>query len=54
MSVKELMRELEKLPQNMEVRYAVEKGKGRRALYAINKAEVYENAMAILGFQYKS
>lgn len=51
MNVKELIKELQKLPQDMEVRYAIEKGRGRRTLCAVNKTEVYENAFAILKFQ---
>lgn len=51
MNVKELIKELQKLPQDMEVRYAIEKGKGRRTLCAINKIEIYQNLMALLKFQ---
>lgn len=51
MNVKELIRELQKLPQDMEVRYAVDKGRGRRTLCAINKVEIMQNAWAILKFQ---
>lgn len=51
MNVKELIKELQKLPLNMEVRYSVEKGNGRRTLCAINKAGVYENVLVILKFQ---
>lgn len=51
MNVKELIKELQKLPQDMDVRYSVEKGNGRRALCAINKAEVYKNVLVILKFK---
>lgn len=51
MNVKDLIKELQRLPQDMDVRYSVEKGKGRRTLCAINNAEVYENALVILKFQ---
>ena len=51
MDVKELIQELQRLPQDMEVRYAVDKGHGRRTLCAINKVEIYQNAWAILKFQ---
>lgn len=48
MNVKELIKELQKLPQEMEVRYAIEKGRGRRTLCAIRKVENYQNAWIIL------
>lgn len=51
MNVKELIKELQKLPQDMEVRYAVEKGRGKRTLYAINQVEKYQNVWAILKYQ---
>lgn len=51
MNVKELIKELQKLPQGMEVRYAVDKGRGKRTLCAINQVEIFQNAWAILKFQ---
>ena len=51
MNVKEIIKELKKLPQDMEVRYAVDKGRGKRTLCAINKVEPYMNAWVILKFQ---
>ena len=51
MNVKELIKELQKLPQDMDVRFAVDKGRGRRTLCAINQVEVFQNAWAILKFQ---
>lgn len=51
MNVKELIKQLQKLPQEMEVRYAVDKGRGKRNLCAINQAENYQNAWVILKFQ---
>lgn len=51
MNVKELIKELQKLPQDMEVRYAVDKGRGRRSLCAINQVENYQSAWVILKFQ---
>lgn len=51
MNVKELIKELQKLPQDMDVRYSVEKGKGRRTLCAINKTENFQNVIAVLKFQ---
>lgn len=51
MTVKELIKELQKLPQDMDVRYAVDKGRGKRTLCAINQVENYQNAWVILKFQ---
>ena len=51
MNVKELIKELQKLPQDMEVRFAVDKGRGRRTLCAINQVEVFQNAWVILKYQ---
>lgn len=51
MNVKELIKELQKLPQDMEVRYAVDKGRGKRTLCAINKVEILHNAWVILQFK---
>ena len=48
MNVKELIKELQKLPQDLEVRYAIEKGRGRRTLCAINKTEVYEKTIVMM------
>lgn len=48
MNVKELIKELQKLPQDMDVRYAIEKGHGRRTLCAIRKVEIFQNCMALL------
>lgn len=48
MNVRELIKELQKFPQDMEVRYAVDKGRGRRTLCGINATENYQNAWAIL------
>jgi len=53
MDVKELITELQKLPQDMEVRYAIDKGRGRQTLYAINSIEIYQNAWALLKFRDK-
>ena len=53
MDVKELIKELQKLPQGMEVRYAIDKGRGRQTLYAINRIEIYQNAWALLKFDDK-
>lgn len=50
MTVKEIIRELQKMPQDMEVKYAVEKGKGRRTVYGINAIENYEGVWVILKF----
>lgn len=51
MDVKELIKELQKLPQDMEVRYAVDKGHGRRTFYGINRTEIYHNAWVLLTFK---
>lgn len=51
MNVQELIKKLQKLPQDMEVRYAVDKGRGKRTLCAINQVEIYQNAWAVLKFQ---
>ena len=51
MNLKDLIKELQKMPQEMEVRYAVNKGHGKRTLCAINQVENYQNAWAILKFQ---
>lgn len=49
MNVQELIERLKKLPKDMEVRYAVPKGKGH-TLYAINTVE-NQTYWAILKFQ---
>lgn len=51
MNVKELIAKLQKLPQDKEVKYAVNKGRGKRTLCAINDIEIYENAWVILQFK---
>lgn len=51
MKVSELIRELKKLPQQIEVRYAVNIGSGKRTLCTINQVENYQNAWPILKFQ---
>ena len=54
MNAKELIKTLQRLPkdmQDMEVRYAVDKGRGKRTLCAINQVENYQNAWIILKFQ---
>lgn len=50
MNVEELIRELRKMPKNLEVRYAISKGKGKRTLYGINKLENYADALVLLEF----
>lgn len=51
MNVKELIKELQKLPQDMEVRYAIDKGRGRQTICPINKVENLQNSWVILKFQ---
>ena len=51
MNVNDLIKELQKLPQDMDVRYAIDKGHGKRTLCPINQVEIYQNAWAILKFQ---
>lgn len=51
MNVEELIRELRKMPKNLEVRYAISKGKGKRTLYGINKLENYADAWVLLEFK---
>ena len=51
MNVRELIKELQKLPQDMDVRYAIDKGRGRATHCSINKVEVFQNAWVALKFQ---
>lgn len=51
MSVEELIKELKKLPKDMQVRYSIDKGRGHRTLCAINKVEKYYDTMVILSFK---
>ncbi len=51
MNVKELIKELQKLPQDIEVRYSIDKGRGKQTICVVNKVETLQNARAILTFQ---
>lgn len=48
MNAKEMIKELQKLPEDIEVRCAIDKGRGRRSLYPTVKVEHCKGLWAVV------